>query len=85
MPYGFVILEIIIKDPSMGMIEPEFFLQHHKIPFINETQNTHAEEGWTWKGTVSTKHFTPEFMVVLFKHVHECRNWKISLIFQAPQ
>ena len=77
MSSGHVTLVIVIKNPSMGMMEPEFFLQQHKIPFINEVQDTHAEEGWTWKGTVSTKHFTPEFMAMLFKHVHECRNWKI--------
>jgi hypothetical protein len=34
---------------------------------------------------VSTKHFTPEFMIVLFKHVNECRSWTISLIFERPQ
>jgi len=79
-----VTLKIVIKNCRMGMAEPQHFLDEFKIAYINETQDTDSPQGWTWTGTVSTKHFTSEFMAQLSKLVRGdslYNGWEISLNF----
>jgi hypothetical protein len=72
------VLKLVLpKTAGMGSAQPSHFLDEFNIHYINETENSDAAEGWTWTGTVSTKHFTQEFFESV-KRSEIYKGWSIS-------